>query len=229
MGAAEFVTKPYFETKLGKLYYGDCLEIMQRLDVSGYALLTDPLYGENQKNNSCSERKLRGLTLKRKNWIPIADIKALDPAPFLLFDQAIIWGGNYIANLLPPSRCWIIWDKLHIPPDNHHDCEMAWTNLKGVTRIHRQLWRGICREGEENISNGPKLHPFQKPIRLMCFCVQQFKGQPAIFDPYAGSSTVAIACERLGRNWIGIELLEEFCEVSAQRLEREVEQLKLFA
>lgn len=225
---------PYFETELGKLYHGDCYDIMPRLNLTDYALLADPMYGENQnlqrahENKSCSERQLKGLTLKRKDWIRIEDIHPIDPTPFLSFKQSIIWGGNYIADQLPPSRCWIVWDKIHVPPDNHHDCELAWTNLKGVCRVHRQLWRGICREGEENISNGPKLHPFQKPVRLMIFCAEQFKGNPPIIDPFAGSGSTPVACERIGRPWIAIESIEYFCEVTTKRLMAKAGQMNLF-
>ncbi len=227
--------EPYFETELGQLYLGDYREIMPNLNLKDAALLTDPLYGEGtnvkraHENETIKPRVLGGLKLKRYNWPDLDDKTPLDPTPFLSFDQAIIWGGNYIADRLPPSRKWIIWDKLHIPPDDHHDCEMAWTNLKGVSRVHRHLWRGICREGEENIVNGPKLHPFQKPLRLMVFCISQFVGHPQIFDPFIGSGTTAVACEKLKRRWIGIEIKECFCETAAKRIKREAAQLKLFA
>ena len=40
--------KPYFETKLGQLYCGDCLEIMKKMpDKSVDLVLTDPPYGIN--------------------------------------------------------------------------------------------------------------------------------------------------------------------------------------
>ena len=230
--------KPYFETKLGKLYHGDCFEILPHLglDPSNSSLLIDPLYGDNvnlqraKENYTRKPRILKGLRLQRYDWPEMpGNTKALDPKPFLNFGQAIIWGGNYISEKLPPSRKWIVWDKLHIPPDHHQDCEMAWTNLPGVTRIHRQLWRGICREGEENISNGAKLHPFQKPIRLMLFCLEQFDftSDPVVLDCYSGSGTTLLACERLNRRWIGIEIEEKYCEIAAKRIERELQQTRL--
>ena len=95
------------------------------------------------------------------------------------------------------------------------------------TRIHRQLWRGMVREGEENVANGPKLHPAQKPIRLMMWCLG-FAESDLTLDPFTGSGTVPVACERLGRRWIGIEISEEFCEIAAKRIEAETRQLKLF-
>ena len=44
-----------------------------------------------------------------------------------------------------------------------------------------------------------------------------------------GSGTTAIACERLNRRWIGIEIDEGYAEIAAKRIERETQQLKLFA
>ena len=224
--------KPYFQTEIGKLYCGDSYEIMKSLDLSKYAILTDPNYGENQNLKRAIEdlaypkRISNRMILKRKDWPDINDSKPSDVKPFLSFKQVIIWGGNYFD--LPASRCWIIWDKMHNPPDNHHDCEMAWTNLPGVTRIHHQLWRGVCREGEENIVNGPKLHPFQKPIRLFSFCIGQLKGKPPIFDPFAGSGTTPAICERIGRPWLAIEIKEEFCSTIKNRVSEIAKQKNLF-
>ncbi len=42
------------------------------------------------------------------------------------------------------------------------------------------------------------------------------------------TGTTAIACERLNRKWIGIEISEEYCEITAKRIEKETQQLKLF-
>ncbi len=165
--------KPYFETELGKLYHGDCRNILLCLDPISFVVLTDPPYGEGTKldrqneNQKEKSRVLGGMRILRKDWKGVKDTSdPADPTQLLRFKQVIIWGGNYFADKLPHSRKWLVWDKLIIPPSNHHDSELAWTNLKGVTRIHRQLWRGVCRAGEENNSKSGKLHPFQKPVAL---------------------------------------------------------------
>lgn len=231
--------EPYYETDLGKLYHGDCHKIIPQLnlDMNATAILTDPLYGDNvplqraKENLRDKPRILKGLHIKRKDWPEMpGNSEPLDPVFFLDFKQIILWGGNYIADKLPPSRKWIVWDKLIIPPSNHHDLEMAWTNLPGVSRIHRQLWRGICREGEENITNGPKLHPFQKPIQLMIFCLEQFglSSVSVVLDPFAGSGTTLVACERMNIPYIGIDIENWCCEIAAKRIENERKQLKLF-
>ena len=49
-----------------------------------------------------------------------------------------------------------------------------------------------------------------------------------LLDPFLGSGTTAIACERLNRKWVGMEISEEYCEIAAKRIEQEIKQLKLF-
>lgn len=49
-----------------------------------------------------------------------------------------------------------------------------------------------------------------------------------VLDPFLGSGTTAIACERLKRKWIRIEISEEYCKIAVKRIEAERKQLKLF-
>ena len=42
-----------------------------------------------------------------------------------------------------------------------------------------------------------------------------------VLDPYMGSGPVAQACSDLGRRYIGIELVEEYCRVALSRLKQQ--------
>lgn len=232
--------KPYFETELGKLYHGDAYSVMSGFNITpDHILLTDPMYGHNpnikgSKTKRGRARILKNMNMKNKDWPDLPLAEAFNPKnkPWFDFKQIILWGANHYADKLPSSAKWIIWDKrLDVRPDDNADAEMAWTNLKGVTRVHRQLWKGCCRSGSENLSiNGSKLHPFQKPISLMSFCLNQFKisDETIIYDPFTGSGTIPVLCEQRQLKWVAIDMEEWCCEVAAKRIEQESKQLKMF-
>ena len=72
-------------------------------------------------------------------------------------------------------------------------------------------------------------HETPKPTNLLVFIINTtLRGNGVVLDPFLGSGTTAIACERLNRRWIGIEIEEKYCEISAKRIEKERSQLKLF-
>ena len=81
------------------------------------------------------------------------------------------------------------------------------------------------REREKN-EDGTTAHPTQKPTNLICYILSVGGGR--VLDPFLGSGTTAVACERLKRQWIGIEIEEKYCEIAAKRIEAERKQLKLF-
>ena len=72
-------------------------------------------------------------------------------------------------------------------------------------------------------------HPTVKPLKLMEYlcALTETPTKGIVLDPFGGSGTTAIACERLNRKWIGIEKEEKYCEISAKRIEQEISQLKL--
>ena len=211
---------PYYETELGKLYHGDCLEIMPHLEPVDL-VLTDPPYGINENAHRIASRTKLAATIDygEFDWDkePASDEQIT--ATRAAGNNAIIWGGNYFK--VPPSRGWLVWDKLN--SGNFADCELAWTNLKMSVRIFRHRWNGMIRESERNQK---RVHPTQKPVALMVWCLSFLGG--TVIDTFIGSGTTAVACERLNRKWIGIEISEKYCEIAAKRIENERKQLKLF-
>ena len=214
------------------LYLGDCLEILPTLGPVD-AVVTDPPYGINYRSNHNSSR--RG---KWARWVRhenmhgiIGDDKPFDPEPWLALGvPMVVFGGNYCADRLPPSRCWIVWDKRgDIGKNRQADCELAWTNLDAVSRVFTHKWSGLIRDGEENVAvNGPKLHPHQKPVALLSKILQMVPAG-AILDPYMGSGSTLVAAVRAERPCIGIEIEERYFDIACERLNRERAQYKLFA
>ena len=62
-------------------------------------------------------------------------------------------------------------------------------------------------------------HPTVKPIKLMEYLVKLVSREGAIvLDPFLGSGTTAIACQKLNRKWIGIEKEEEYIKICEARI-----------
>ena len=99
---------------------------------------------------------------------------------------------------------------------------MAWTNCFGRSRVFNHLWIGAYRDSESGIRN---VHPTQKPIALMRWCIEQSKIDPGdtILDPFMGSGTTGVACVRTGRKFIGIELDPGYFQIAVDRIRRELD------
>jgi len=213
--------KPYYETELGKLYHGDCLEILPQIEEKVDLVLTDPPYGIDY---DASHKKYKNGSDRGK----IVWDKITPDLTFLLNMKVstIIWGGNCFASRLPDFPGWLAWIKTcrNEVKIRQADMELAWTNFIKRSQVFRHLWIGAYRDSESGIKN---VHPTQKPIALMAWCIKISRLTGLVLDPFLGSGTTAVACERLGRRWIGIEISKEYCDIAVKRIEIERSQLKL--
>jgi len=204
---------------LGCLYNMDCLEFMKTMeDKSVDLVLTDPPYG-------IGEDKRKADKSGRREYNDEWDYRPLNKLFLMILriaNNSIIWGGNYFASTLPDSRGWLVWDKMQ--KFSGADCELAWTSFDTSLKAFR-------KSRVEVHSKMFKRHPTQKPEELMRWCIVWACKQieiKTIFDPFLGSGTTAVACEKLGRKWIGIEISEKYCEIAAKRINSEAQQGKLF-
>ena len=62
-----------------------------------------------------------------------------------------------------------------------------------------------------------KVHPAQMPVNLIRRWISRTPGQ-VILDPFCGAGSVCIAARDMGRDYIGIELSEEYCKLAEERL-----------
>jgi len=66
-------------------------------------------------------------------------------------------------------------------------------------------------------------HPTPKPLALMRFMVDiSVRPGTAILDPFAGSGTTLLAARLEGRQAVGIEISERYCEIAANRLRQKL-------
>jgi site-specific DNA-methyltransferase (adenine-specific)/modification methylase len=118
----------------------------------------------------------------------------------------------------------LIWDKQNT--GDFADCELAWTNLPKAVRIFRHLWNGMIRAGEEK--GQQRVHPTQKPIAVMQWCIEQAGMPETILDPFMGSGTTGVAAVRLGRKFIGIEREPRYFDIAIERITNAQRQESLF-
>jgi DNA modification methylase len=195
-----------------ELYLGDCREILPTLGKVD-AVVTDPPYGIGE---AAGKNKSRGLLAVSRDYGDLTwDNAPIDAEQIALMRACsrwqIIFGGNYFD--LPPSSCWLVWDKQNGETD-FADCELAWTNMpKAVRRVYWR-WHGMIRKGSDE-----RVHPTQKPVGVMEFCLEQLPADAIrICDPFMGSGTTGVACVRRGLQFIGIEREPQYFDAACKRL-----------
>lgn len=130
----------------------------------------------------------------------------------------ILWGGNYFTEFLPPSPCWLIWDKREeIPSNNFADCEIAWASFQRPSRIYKQLWSGLLRKGDRRFEGERRMHPTQKPVELQTKIMADFPAN-IYFDGFLGSGSFMVAAQNVGKKMYGIEKSKDYCAVILERM-----------
>lgn len=198
---------PYASGKDWTLYHGDCLEVLPQL--SGIdAVVTDPPYGIGEHGGACRTRGRPGYAKhESKGWDNRRPEREVFDAILFLDVPTVIWGGNYFADMLPPSMGWLYWRKLM--GGDFSDGELAWTSRNGALREFVKCPKGMDKE-----------HPCQKPDSVMRWCMDATKipTESFVLDPFTGSGSTGVACIQTGRKFIGIELDEGYCEIAAKRM-----------
>ena len=215
--------------KLGehRLICGDSTDIavIDRLmdGVKADMVFTDSPYGINAVGDNGEVGADFGIAKKGKYKKIIADdtTETAQQAYNIysqLCDKMILWGGNYFLDFLPSSDGWLIWDKRGESGirNTFADGEMAWCSFHTPVRIYHQLWNGMIREGEHE----KRVHPTQKPIRMLSEILQDFTNEgDIILDVFGGSGSTLIACEQTGRTCYMAELSPEYVDVIIARWE----------
>lgn len=215
-----------------ELWLGDCREILPTLGKVD-AVVTDPPYGMDWNTDSTrfSGGQRVGRGEGRSDWGRIAmDDVAFDPAPWLEFRDVILWGSNHYAASLPTGTT-LVWLKRYADQYGMFlsDAEIGWKKGgHGVYCLHAP--DSIGRRQKEFTGSpfgGETAHPTQKPIALMEWCLHRVDAH-TILDPFMGSGTTGVACQKLGRKFIGIEIEPKYFDIACRRIEQAMAQPDLF-
>ena len=200
-------------------------------------LFTDPPYGVDVvKGNTISGDGPLGSIggtgiVKAKKYKPVLnDDKPFDPTFLLNYDcDKIIWGANNFSSKLPDNAKWLVWLKEPLNEEGMFEklehtfgnVELAWTNLKGIgCMCYHHLWRGLLRGGDRKTELSERVHPTQKPVKLLADILNDYSEEGiAVLDLFGGSGSTLIACEQLNRQCYMMELDPYYCQVIINRWE----------
>lgn len=194
------------------LHKGDSLPFLKSLpDKSIDLIATDPQYGigADKKNAHSSIRD--NVEWEDFGWDDKRPEKEYFDECLRVAKFCAFWGGNYFADMLPPSAAWLIWRKPEAETGfSLADVELCWTNGNFTARMIT-LPR---RDGN--------LHPTQKPVSLMNWTIEKFKLQKGakVLDPFCGSGTTGESALLLGYEFIGVEKIAKYHVIAKKRLQQ---------
>jgi site-specific DNA-methyltransferase (adenine-specific) len=213
--------KPYHQEAGITIYHGDCREILPTLGPVDL-VLTDPPYGIGWSRSVNHRRASKA----HDGILGDSDTTARDEALEILRDTMAIVFGSFYAPFPDRLKQVLVWQK---PADSgvvgsttgyRRDAEPIFLTGEWPLRTVRassvlRTDRGISAITTETG------HPHTKPIGL----VRQLIGctdARTILDPFMGSGTTLRAAKDLGRQAIGIEIEERYCEIAVKRLSQGV-------
>jgi site-specific DNA-methyltransferase (adenine-specific) len=210
----------------------DCMELLKRTPDKYYDLaLVDPPYGINAdvKNSTDKKQSEKSASNSKKygeqKWDADVPSKEYFIELFRVSKEQIIWGVNYYPfDFLAGGR--IYWDKCVTMP-TYSDGELAYCSLLNSIKSVKIAWHGMIQHDMKNKET--RIHPTQKPVALYKWLLDKYAKQgDKILDTHLGSMSIAIACHDYGFDLTGCELDPEYYAKGIERVQRHVNQLKLF-
>ena len=213
------------------LYLGDCLEVMPGLGKVD-CVITDPPYGvgfSGKVNKYVTHKEGYTVTDDGEDFILNCVIPAVKYA-LSLSERASIFSGKIAIQQYPPYRdmgaFFVQFGGGRAP----------W----GFSSVNPVLYYGKCprlAKGMGSYPNSwltaevtePNGHPCPKPIGWLIKLVNRASDlDELILDPFMGSGTTGVACAKLGRRFIGIEIEPEYFDIACKRIEDAYKQPDLF-
>ena len=195
----------------------DNMELMARYPDNYFDLaIVDPPYGIERFKKGGS--RLNKYGDEKRMWNNDKPTREYFNELFRVSKFQIIWGGNYFD--LPPTRCFLIWDKKQPDGVSFASCEYAWTSFDASAKTFY-----MRPQGADNI----RIHPTQKPRQLYNWVLDKYaKEGDKILDTHLGSGSIALACHERGFELTACELDKDYFEASIKRINNHISQQRLF-
>lgn len=251
-------TKPFYESERGKMYCGNCLNILPELPEKLIAMtFTSPPYntGNTGKNKDMyteysdallSEDYYFLLYMSLNQSLRLTRDLVMFNVNYMKNNQEVLDDLNF--NMGHRRKEKIIWDKGRCQPPignilgKRYEEILVFTMNDGFEinnfKVNKAKKYGnlfgnwisnlITLSTAQDQTEFSSVHRAGFPINLPKVFIDIYtEKDDVILDPFMGLGTTAIAAESLGRRWIGIELIEDYCELAVKRIEQASKQLSL--
>ena len=199
------------------LYHGDCRDELDWL--SADVLITDPAYGMAYVSNSSKYGSTDAIAGDNDPAIRNDVLRLWRERP------ALVFGTWRVPRPLSKIRQLIVWDKGDSP--GMGDLSIPWGPAHEEIYVLGDGWSGKRRSNVYRVPTLPPSasyrpdHPTPKPVALMEQLIEYAPGG-VIADPFAGSGATLVAARNQGRQAIGVEVDERYCQVIIDRLSQGV-------
>lgn len=202
------------------LYLGDCRDVFDEVEGSYDSIVSDPPYGMSFQSN---HRSVKHKKIANDGTVDLLVWTTLLPVNHSSY---IFCRWDNLADV-PKPKSHLIWLKngMSMGDLKHEHARMTESILFYPGKNHEWV-NGRPSDVIQAARTGNKLHPTQKPLDLMERIVEWTSG--VVFDPFMGSGATAVACQRLGRDFIGSELDPDYFETVCKRVRDEVASPSLF-
>jgi len=217
------VTPYWRDEKHGlEIYHGDCLEVMPALEREFNLCVTDPPYNRAQSYAATTDALDASAY---EEWSRLWWCCARRRVATLVFTCGMQNVGMW--EKIKQPTWWVAWDTTN---------RLLKRTPIGYSRWEPVAVYGKAKQMRPDIFKAPIIsdefagdHPCPKPVAWATWLVETFSAAgEVVVDPFTGTGIVLAACIPLGRQGVGIEISEEYCELAAKRLETEIAQGRLF-
>ena len=233
--------KEYYETELGKLYQGDCLEVMDGLIKEGIkvdAIVTSPPYNIGKMHsNKTQHGTYEGNNMKEEDYQEW-QLQFLDKCYDILSDEGSMFYNHKVriknGKMIHPMK-WlekarftlkqeITWnmkksancDKIRFFPFSER---IYWMTKSPKTKIYNEqnlsdVWE--CVPTHKRKETG---HIAVMPLQIAENCLSALKENILVLDPFMGTGTTGLGCKIHNNKFIGIDIESDNIEKAKIKLE----------
>lgn len=217
------------------IHHGDCLDLIREVDKGSVQLIvTDPPYFLGMTHNG-----------QKGSFVDLAICKPFYKQLFAEYRRVLTptgevyfftdWRGYafYYPLFDAVLGCYnlIVWDKMNGPGTSYkfqHEFIMFHCANPKHIKVGPNVWRSRGFSAGAKATNGEKVHPTQKTLEVIEKIVgENTREGDLVLDTFGGSGTTGVVCEKLGRDFIVMELDEDNIEI-ARRRAREAYQATIF-